>query len=144
MNLIREIALSFCAAAVMTAAVGIISGGRLQMSMKYIISLSLICSVLSVAVGGKFDFPSVVPSVSPKPYSAEELYEYQAEYIVAEILKSSGISYQNITANATKSEDGSIIINEIEITGCSDCEKAKNQLKTNGIDCSDKLVKVEP
>ena len=54
MNLIREIAISFCAAAVMTAAVGLISGGRLQMSMKYIISLCLICSVLSVAVGGKF------------------------------------------------------------------------------------------
>lgn len=135
MNVIREIAISFCAAAVMTAAVGLISGGRLQMSMKYIISLCLMCSVLSVAVSGKFSLPSAIPSFSPKPYSTDELYKYQAEYIVGEILKSSGITYQNITAKATKSSDGSIIINEIEIIGCSDSEKANNQLILNGIDC---------
>ena len=135
MNLIRDIAISFCAAAVMTAAVGLISGGRLQMSMKYIISLCLICSVLSVATGGEFNLRSAVPSFSPKEYSTEELYEYQAEYIVGEILKLSGITYQNITAKATKSSDDSIIINEIEIIGCSDSEKAKKQLASNGIDC---------
>lgn len=135
MNLIKEIAISFCAAAVMTAAVGLISGGRLQMSMKYIISLCLICSVLSVAVGGEFNLQSSIPSFSPKEYSTEELYEYQAEYIVGEILKSSGITYQNITAKATKSSDDSIIINEIEIIGCSDSDKAKTQLASSGIDC---------
>lgn len=135
MNLIREIAISFCAAAVMTAAVGLISGGRLQMSMKYIISLCLICSVLSVAVGGKFSLPSALPSFSPKSYSTDELYEYQAEYIVGEILKSGGVTYQNITAKATKNSDDSILINEIEIIGCSDSEKAKNLLNSSGIDC---------
>ncbi len=139
MNLLREIAVSFCAAAVMTAAVGLISGGRLQMSMKYIISLCLICSVLSVAVGGKFSLPTVLPSFSPKSYSTDSLYEYQAEYIVGEILKSDGVTYQNITAKATKSEDGSIIINEIEIIGCSDAKKAKSKLTLSGIDCDIKV-----
>lgn len=141
MNLLREIALSFCAAAVMTAAVGLISGGRLQMSMKYIISLCLICSVVSAAVGGKLSLAASVPAFTPKPYSADNLYRYQAEYIVGEILKKEGITYQNITAKATKFDDGSIIIIEIEISGCNDAANAKNKLSLNGIDCD---IKVTP
>ena len=139
MNLIREIAISFCAAAVMTAAVGLISGGRLQGSMKYIISLCLICSVVSAVVGGKLSLTATVPTFTPKPYSADNLYKYQAEYIVGEILKKEGIAYQNITAKSTKSSDGSIIINEIEIFGCNDAAKVKNKLSLNGIDCDIKV-----
>lgn len=140
MNTLREIALSFCAAAVMTGAIGLLAGDRLQMSMKYIISLSLICSVLSVAVKGDFSFDLTFTSAQTQEISTDPLYEYQAEYIIGEILKSAGITYQNITANATKNEDGSIVINEIEITGCSDSQKAKEKVMNQGIDC---VIKVK-
>ena len=54
-------------------------------------------------------------------------------------MKKEGIAYQNITAKATKCDDGSIIINEIEIFGCNDAAKVKNKLSLNGIDCDIKV-----
>lgn len=140
MGAIKEIAFAFCAAAIISAAVGLLCGNRLQKSMRYIISLTLICTVISVAVGKKFTFFSSEPSQNNISYNEMPLYEYQAEYLVADILKKEGIKFENITAKATKNEDGSIVINELEISGCKSREKAINTLSGMGIDCNIRVV----
>ena len=101
MDAIKDIAFAFCAAAIISAAVGLLCGNRLQKSMRYIISLTLICTVISVAVGKKFTFFSSAPSQNNISYNEMPLYEYQAEYLVADILKKEGIEFENITAKFT-------------------------------------------
>ena len=135
MDSVREIAVTFCVVATLTAALGLLGGMRLQKSVRYILSLTLICSV--VAVAPKQDFHFFIPNdpQSTVSYSTDRLYEYQAEALIADILKKENIQFKNITAKATKNEDGSIVINEIEISGCKLYEKAEEALKNIGIDC---------
>ncbi len=140
MGTIKDIAFAFCAAAIISAAVGLLCGNRLEKSMRYIISLTLICTVISVAVGRKFTFFAQTQPQSTVSYDEMPLYEYQAEYLIADILKKEGIEFENITAKATKSEDGSIVINELEISGCKSREKAVNTLNDMGIDCNIRVV----
>ena len=82
MGAIKEIAFAFCAAAIISAAVGLLCGNRLQKSMRYIISLTLICTVISVAVGKKFTFLSSEPSQNNISYNEMPLYEYQADVLL--------------------------------------------------------------
>ena len=140
MNAIKEIAFSFCITAVVAAAMGLLCGNRLEKSMRYIVSLMLICSVLSSAVGTKFVFFESSDTENTVSYNTLPLYEYQAEYLVFEILKKADIKVEKITANATKSEDGSIVINELEIIGCSERERAIKVLSKTGIDCNIRVV----
>lgn len=140
MGTIKDIAFTFCVTAVVAAATGILCGSRLERSMRYIISLMLICSVLSVAVGKQFKFFDNTADNNTISYDTQPLYEYQAEYLVAEILRKEGIEFENVTANATKCEDGSIVINELELSGCKNSEKAVNTLRKMGIDCIIRVV----
>ena len=135
MGAIKDIAFAFCVTAVISAAVGLLGAGRLQKSLRYIVSLTIICSVLSVAVGKKFNLFTDLSSQSIIEYDETPLCEYQAEYLVAELLKKEKISFQNIKAYATKYEDGSIVINKIEITGCKSPTSAEKALRDKGIDC---------
>lgn len=140
MNSVREIALAFCAAAIVTAAVGLLSGNRLQLSLRYIISLGLICSVLTSFSGKDFKFHYSKAAQTASSYSNESYYEKQAEAVIKQILNEKGITAQKISASATKSEENSIIINEIEILGCSDEQKAKQILNEKGVDCEIRVV----
>lgn len=136
MDSVKEIAMTFCAAAVMTAAIGLLGGNRLEKSVRYIIALTLICSVISVAVNKDFKFfISSTPNDTPS-YNTDSLYEYQAEYLIGDILGQRDIQFENITAKATKKEDGSIVINEIEISGCKQSQSAIEILRGIGIDCN--------
>lgn len=135
MNSIKEIALAFSAAAIVTAAFSLFGNQKLGSSLKYILSLGLICSVLSVAVKGDFKFFASLPAQADKVYSADGLYCKQAELIVAEILNEKGIYPTEITAKATKNDDGSIVINEIEIHCPDSKQEIINALTDKGIDC---------
>lgn len=136
MNSIREIALTFCAAAVFTAALGMLNGRALQKSGRYIIALILLCSVIGAVANQGFSFDFAVETSTAKQNTAQiSLCEYQAEILIGEILQKGGIGFQNITANATKSGDGSIIINEIEIETDDPQNKALEVLTEQGIDC---------
>ena len=140
MNAVKDVAFTFCVAAVISAAVGLLCGNRLQKSMRYIISLTLICSLLAVTVGKSFNFFYSSEPQSSVEYDTMPLYEYQAEYLIAEALRKEEIKFENIRANATKNEDGSIVINEIEIYGCKDKDTAMNTLRSYGIDCLIRVV----
>ena len=140
MNSVKEIAITFCAAAIITAAVSLIGTNSLAGSLRYVLALGLICSVLSVAVNGDFTFFYPADKVEAEQYSSNALYEKQAEIMVGEILEQNDISFKKITAKATKTEDGSIIINEIEISGCQKGPEAKEILIGKQIDCKIKVV----
>lgn len=136
MDSVREIALTFCAAAVFTSALSLIYGKTLEKSGRYIIALILICSVIGAVAKGDFDFslPSNETALEESEAVAA-MCEYQAEYLIADILRESGIAFENISAKATKKEDGSIIINEIELEGAGDEEQTLQALEAQGIDC---------
>ena len=141
MNPVKEIAITFCAAAIITAAVSLIGAPALGSSLRYILSLGLICTVLSVAVRGDFIFFYPTSQSVVAEYNSNALYEKYAENIVEQILSENGISFKKIIAKATKNEDNSISINEIEIYGCPKEEEARQALLGQKIDCSIKVVR---
>lgn len=141
MNTVKEIAITFCTAAIITAAVSLIGATSLGGSLRYILSLGLICTVLSVAVRGDFTFFYPTSQSVVAEYNSNALYEKYAENIVGQILSENGIPFKKITAKATKNEDDSISINEIEIYGCEKAQEAKQALLDQKIDCSVKVIR---
>ena len=141
MNTVKEIAITFCAAAIITAAVSLIGATSLGGSLRYILSLGLICTVLSVAVRGDFTFFYPTSQSVVAEYNSNALYEKYAENIVGQILSKNGIPFKKIAAKATKNEDNSISINEIEIYGCEKSQEAKQALLDQKIDCSVKVIR---
>jgi hypothetical protein len=136
MDSIREIAFTFCTAAVFCAALSLVNGKSLEKSGRYIIALVLLCSVIGAISKGKVDI--ALPSISYGgiEYRGEEaVCQYQAEYIIKNLFDKKGVLYENISAKATKTQDGSIIINEIRIDGGKDKDKINEVLANEGIDC---------
>mgnify|MGYP002517756465 CR=1 FL=1 len=74
-----------------------------------------------------------VNAVAPGVINTEMISNLDEEVLIA--LKKEKISFQNIKAYATKYEDGSIVINKIEITGCKSPTSAEKALRDKGIDC---------
>lgn len=133
---VKEIALIFCSAAVLSAAVGLLSGKALQKSMKYITALIMLCALLGGITGTVFDFNFNISRFGEvSSDTAFSLSEYQAAFLVEEILSEKGIGFRNISAKATKTEDGGIIISEVRIKGADDEQSACAALEENGIDC---------
>ncbi len=135
MDTVREIAITFCAAAVFAAALSLLHGRALEKSGRYIIALILLCSVIGAIAKGDFNLSMPAFNSQEEESSAvTDICEYQAEYLVAGVLREKGVTFENILAKATKNEDGSIIINEIEVVGTTE-EQVIKALRTKGIDC---------
>lgn len=136
MDKIREIALCFAGTAVFCSAAGLLCGNLLQKSSRYIIALVMLCSIVSAVFSGGFSFAAALPQAEEAPvYEELSLYEYQAEYLVGQLLSDEGIIYLDIRASANKTADGSIIISEIILSGVSDSSAARDILQKEGIDC---------
>ncbi len=136
MDKIREIALCFVGSAVFCSAVGMLCGNLLEKSSRYIIALVMLMSVVSAVFSGGFSFSAALPQAEEVPvYEDISLYEYQAEYLVGNLLSDAGVNYSDIRACANKSEGGSIIISEIILSGVSDYSAAKEIIQKEGIDC---------
>ncbi len=136
MDKIKEIVLCFVGTAVFCSAVGMLCGRVLEKSTKYIIALVMLCSIVSVIFSSGFSFSAALPQTEEVPvYEDISLYEYQAEYLVGNLLSDAGINYSDIRACANKSKDGSIIISEIILSGVSDSSAAKQIIQKEGIDC---------
>jgi len=92
-------------------------------SVKYILSLIFLISVISVAgigvsdQGKSFDFKTEA-SVDSSDFEIQN-----ARLVYMETLKKSGLEFKEITVLTDKSEDGSIVINKIIVN--SFCEKEK-------------------
>lgn len=137
MDSVREIAIIFCAAAVLSGAVNFLVGGTMQKSVKYITALILLVSVTAGIVRADWDFEisDFAETDSVEAAAEVSLCEYQAEYMIKEIFDKNAVEYKEIQTEATKLEDGSIIINEITVKGADNKEKAAELLASLGIDC---------
>lgn len=137
MNSIREIATVFCTSAIFTAAAGMLRGGTLGKSGKYITALVMLCTVLASVVQMKQNFTLPEISVSNIEIEGSEsaLCEYQAEYMLSELLNENKIVFKEINAIATKTEGGSIVISELTVVDAPDRAAVTDVFEKAGIDC---------
>lgn len=136
MEMVRNLALCFCAAAVFTGSVGLLSGKSLEKSMRYIIALILLCTVLSGAVELKKDLNfSFSYAGITKTESIEAASIFEAEYIISELLRQHTVNFEKVSVTSTKTGKDCIIINEICVKGADDRKKTEAALKSVGIDC---------
>lgn len=137
MDSVREIAIIFCSAAVLSGAASLIGAQRSNKSIKYITALILLTSIVTgiVKADWDFDFPDYVEAESTEVSTEIDLCEYQAEYMIREILEKNAVEYKDILVEATKLDDSSIIINQITVKGADNKEKAAELLASLGIDC---------
>ncbi len=130
MESIRNLAIIFCAVCVMSGGLRLFSGEQLQKSADYILALILLTSIIAAVMNADFSF-----NISSEDIVAEAsvgeiaISEYQAEYITARLLEEKEIEYEKIVAKANKSEDGSIVISKITITGAKEGERAVAAVK---------------
>ena len=120
----------------LTAAVSLLSGKALNKSMKYITALILLCSVVGGISETVFDLDfNIDVSAQSSNDTALSLSQYQAEVLIEQILKESVVEFSDISARATKTEDGGIIISEVTIEGVDNRDAARTALEERGIDC---------
>ena len=109
----------------MSGGLRLFAGEKLQKSADYILSLILLTSIIAAVMNADFSF-----NISGEDIVAEAsvgeiaISEYQAEYITSRILEEEKIEYEKIEAKANKSEDGSIVISKITITGAKEGKRA--------------------
>lgn len=114
---------SICAACIMIGALHMICpDGAMGKSVKYILSLIFIVSVIAAAFNIR-NFDWNTDYTVPEIQSDESLQSASARYVYAAALKSAGINFREITVCTDKSESGSIIISKVIIY--SDCDAAK-------------------
>ncbi len=135
MEKIREIALAFCAVSVFSAAAGLLRGRSLIKSGKYIVGLVFICVLITCFKDFSFSLEGVEADSAYVEQGDISLSRYGAEYLVAEVLRKNSILFTEIAAEATKTDSGDIIINEITVYGAEDEEGVMAVLNTLGIDC---------
>ncbi len=136
MEFVRNVAVAFCSAAVFTGAVTLVSGHRLEKSMRYITALILLCTVLSSFAKTDLNFTAYSANTHKSESRVLEAVSiYEAEYLVAELMRQHTLNFEKIAVTSTKNQDGCIIINEISIKGADDRKKTESVLKMEGIDC---------
>ena len=132
MDSVRELAIVFCAVSVLTGAIGILSGGALEKSAGYILSLIFLASLVTALAGADFNIEiKAEEAIAENAEYEEAVSEYQAEYLAAALLSEKKLPFEKITASANKTDDGSIIISEIVILGGN--EAAAKAIKESGI-----------
>ncbi len=124
MNFLSSAISSFCASCVFIGALFMLCPeGNISKSVKYVLSLVFLVTVISAAgIGVKnfnidFDFESV-PTVS-----TEQMDNLSIKLAFEEVLRKNGINFEEITVFTDKLETDSISINKVIIR--SDCEKEK-------------------
>lgn len=134
MSTIKELAIFFCAASVMCGAFSLLAGKALEKSFKYILALIFLSIMVSAVTNFDFSFKMpTISNVSTENEAALQLSGYQAEYLTGQLLKENGINFTRVEAFANKIEDGGIVINEINIYGATDVDKAREIICSLGI-----------
>ncbi len=115
---------AFCAACVFIGALYIICPeGEMNKSVKYLLSLCFLISIIAAAgvTIKRLDIQVALPE--QKVLQAEDMEIYTAEFVYKYALEKAGINFSKITVCTDKTEDGSIVISKVIIY--SDCEKEK-------------------
>lgn len=124
MNWLTSVIASFCASSVFLGALFILCPkGNISASVKYVLSLVFLVSVISAAGIGvkKADFS--LNAFSSQQISANNFEDLNIKLAFEEILRKNGISFKEITVLTDKLTNGGISINKVIIR--SDCEKEK-------------------
>lgn len=123
MNYINSFLISFCAAAVFIGALYMLCpDGAMNKSIKYILSLVFLLSVVSVA-GITVKKADIDLQFTPPQIDAADLEIKNAEYVYSLALKTANIDFSEIEIFTNKADDGSIIINKVIVH--SGCERQK-------------------
>lgn len=112
MNSILSFIVSFCIISVILGALYILCPeGTMQKSVKYIFFLLLITSSLALIKGiGDINWSPIKQQYDTQ---SEETAAFGAELTFKQALQNAGIEFSKITVCTDKSEDGSILINEV-------------------------------
>lgn len=124
MSYLTEIVAAFCVVCVFIGALFMLCPeGKLSKSVKYVLSLVFLVSVMSVAGMGRgkinFDFNFN----QPVNLQTEQIDNLNLRLGVEELLRKNGINFEEIEVFTDKLENGGISINKVIIR--SDCEKEK-------------------
>ena len=124
MNWLTSVIAAFCASSVFLGALFIICPkGNVSASVKYVLSLVFLVSVISAAGVGVKKADLSLDSVLSQPVSADTFEDLNIRLAFEEILLKNKIRFKEITVFTDKLESGSISINKVIIR--SDCEKEK-------------------
>lgn len=138
MDMLGNIAASVSVSAVIIGAVYIICpNGVMKRSAEYIIGLVMLCALIIPVTGADIEI-SVPSAKTDFTVRADGMLSSQAEYIVKSLFEEENITFGEIAAETDISDDGSIIISSVTITGVSDPDKAKRLLSPY---CSEVTIK---
>ncbi len=124
MNWVRTIIAAFCASSIFLGALFILCPkGNISASVKYVLSLVFLVSVISAAGIGvkKADFS--FNAFSSQEVLTDNFENLNIKLAFEEVLQKNGIGFKEITVFTDKLEAGGISINKVIIR--SDCEKEK-------------------
>ena len=124
MNAFSSFTAAFCSALVFIGALYMLCPeGAISKSLKYILGLVFLLSVISAAAiaVGKWDFE--MPEFRLDYADSSSLQISAAEYVYEYALNEADIDFSKITVCTDNSENGSISINKVIIY--TDCEKSR-------------------
>lgn len=124
MSYFTEIVSAFCVVCVFIGALYMLCPeGKLSKSVKYVLSLVFLVSVMAVAGMGKGKFDFDINFSQKEDISIEQIENLNLKFAFEEILQKNGINFKEIEIFTDKLENGGISINKVIIR--SDCEKEK-------------------
>lgn len=124
MNYLSSVISAFCASCVFIGALYMICPeGNLSKSVKYVLSLAFLVSVLAAAGLGVKNIDFELEFNEQAGVSSQELENLNIKLIFEETLRQKDIPFKEITVFTDKPESDRISINKVIIR--SDCEKEK-------------------
>lgn len=124
MSYFTEIVSAFCVVCVFVGALYMLCPeGKLSKSVKYVLSLVFLVSVMAVAGMGKGEFDFDINFSQKEDISIDQIENLNLKFAFEEILQKNGINFKEIEIFTDKLENGGISINKVIIR--SDCEKEK-------------------
>lgn len=103
---------------------------KMEKSMKYILSITVLAIILSLVFGLKnIDINVKMPEYSIDTKLYENTYEYQIEYLIKAALKENGIEFREVNAKVDILRDNSIIISQVEVFTLNSSQEVSDVIK---------------
>ncbi len=129
MKIITSILTSFCASAVFIGALYILCPeGRISKSIKYVLSLAFLLSVIAAAGITLKNADIEIPVSNVDIEAATDLDISSARFVYSSILEKSGLTFEKIEIITDKSEEDSIYISKVIIKSSEQRDKILSAL----------------
>ncbi len=127
MEYVKAIILSFCVASVFIGILYIITpDGNISKSVKYLLSLAFLVTVITAGKVGNIDVE--LPDFEVSQAEVDELLVENAKLTYSEALRNSNINFSAVTVFTNKDENGNIKITKVEIKTDQTYEAVKQAL----------------